>query len=489
METRRRTLVLVLDGLRPDSITRADTPALDRLRAEGVSFAASHASFPTVTRVNAATIATGAQPGTHGIVGNAMYVPGIDPRRAVSNDDWKHLVALDRVTGGRLVPGPTLAERLAAHGLALAAVSSGSTGSAFLLNPRAPRGVGTLVNGYLEPGVRVAFPDDVNAEILRRFGPAPRKGGRTDRFDAVVDWTSAVLGDYVLPVLRPDVVLAWLTEPDHIQHALGAGSPEARAAIANDDRHVGAILERAAALGGEVNVLVASDHGFGVNTATVDVRRELIEAGLKLGPESDDVVIASSGQAMALYVKNHADTIIEKVVAFLQARPWIGVVFTVHGRIAGTFALDLVNAHHAADSPDVLFTFPWSSAPNAFGVPGTDVGDAASAVTSDHGSLSPWTIRNTLLAWGPAFKRGVTSRVPAGNVDIAPTVLALHGLDPESCDGRVLREALVDGPDEEQVPVETRRHAVEAAAGAYRGIVQISEVDGRRYVDKGWRER
>ena len=52
---------------------------------------------------------------------------------------------------------------------------------------------------------------------------------------------------------------------------------------------------------------------------------------------------------------------------------------------------------------------------------------------------------------------------------------------------RVLREALVDGPDEEQVAVETRVHTAEAAAGAYRAVVQVSEVDGRRYVDKGWR--
>src|SRR5438874_12245378 len=140
-------IVFVVDGLRPDSIGAEDTPTLHRLRAEGVSFTASHAAFPTVTRVNAATLATGAQPGTHGILGNQMYVPAVNSRRAFSNDDWKNLVALDRATGGGLVPIPTLAERLHAHGRTLAAVSSGSTGSALLLNPRAPRGVGVLVHG------------------------------------------------------------------------------------------------------------------------------------------------------------------------------------------------------------------------------------------------------------------------------------------------------------------------------------------------------
>jgi arylsulfatase A-like enzyme len=74
---------------------------------------------------------------------------------------------------------------------------------------------------------------------------------------------------------------------------------------------------------------------------------------------------------------------------------------------------------------------------------------------------------------------------PAGNVDVAPTILALLGLEPDGCDGRVLHEALSGGPDAEQVPVETRVHTVEA--GRYRAALQVSEVDGRRYVDKSWR--
>jgi hypothetical protein len=78
----RLVLVFVVDGLRPDSVTPEDTPTLYRLRAEGVQFTRGHAVFPTVTRVNAAAIATGTQPGTNGLVGNQMYVPAVDDRRA-----------------------------------------------------------------------------------------------------------------------------------------------------------------------------------------------------------------------------------------------------------------------------------------------------------------------------------------------------------------------------------------------------------------------
>ena len=55
-------LVLVLDGLRPDSITAEDTPNLWRLRQEGVNFLNGHSVFPTVTRANATAIGTGVYP-------------------------------------------------------------------------------------------------------------------------------------------------------------------------------------------------------------------------------------------------------------------------------------------------------------------------------------------------------------------------------------------------------------------------------------------
>lgn len=189
----RLVIVFVVDGLRPDAITAGDTPTLHRLRVEGVDFANSHAVFPTVTRVNAATLATGTQPGTHGIAGNQIFVPDVDPARALDTAAYRRLLEVDRATGGRLVLTRTLAERLEAHGLRLAAVSSGSTGSALLTNPRAPAGVGVLVNGYLDPGQRVAWPDDVSAAILAKFGAAPAKGRGAERYDAAVTWSQRVL--------------------------------------------------------------------------------------------------------------------------------------------------------------------------------------------------------------------------------------------------------------------------------------------------------
>jgi predicted AlkP superfamily pyrophosphatase or phosphodiesterase len=502
--------VLVLDGLRPDAITAEETPNLWKLRRDGVDFVNSHSVFPTVTRVNATAIATGTTPGHNGMVGNSIYVRAVDPRHAFSNDDHKILLRLDEVTGGGMVLAKSLGEILQERGKKLATVSSGSTGSALLTNPRAPRGIGVLIDGYWEPGV--ALPSSVSAEVLQRFGPPPRRGGATKPQDSSVAWTQRVLRDYVLPELKPDVVINWMTEPDHIQHATGPGSPASRASIRADDAEVGLLLGKLAALGlaNLTNIIVVSDHGFSQSTYGVNVTAELIKAGLKAGPDSDDVVIASSGQTVLLHVRDRDAALIRKLTAFLRAQEWAGVLFTtgratsnggaseqapIEGIEPGTFSLALVHLAHPERGPDIVVTFPWSSASNAFGVSGTDmtnVGGATAPIAGsegNHGGMSPWTVRNTFIAWGPDFKRGTTVRTPVSNMDVTPTLATLIGLggDLPRFDGRAILEALADGPDPEQIPVSTTTYFAATPDGAYRAAIAVSEVGGERYLDKSWR--
>lgn len=144
-------------------------------------------------------------------------------------------------------------------------------------------------------------------------------------------------------------------------------------------------------------------------------------------------------------------------------------------------------------SPYIVFTFPWSSERNRHGVPGTNyslTNGATGAVTTDganHGGIGPWEVRNTMLAWGPDFRRGATIRTPASNVDAAPTIAYLLGMRDAvgKMDGRPLLEALANGPDEEQVSMETK--TLQVTNGSYRAALQTTEVAGKRYIDKGWR--
>src|SRR5262249_55859049 len=165
-------------------ITRTQTPNLERRCEQAVTFPNSHSVFPTVTRVNATAIGTGTLPDRNGVVGNSQYVRAVGANHAFVNDDPRKLRRLDQVTGGGMALVMTLGEILQERGKRLAAVSSGSTGSALLTNARAPRGIGVLVNGYWEPGVRVAFPDAVNDAVRQRFGAAPQKPETAEPQDA-----------------------------------------------------------------------------------------------------------------------------------------------------------------------------------------------------------------------------------------------------------------------------------------------------------------
>lgn len=496
------TIVFVLDGMRPDLINAEDTPNLFHLREHGVSFANGHAVFPTVTRVNSPSIATGMYPGSAGVIGNSIFIPEIDPTGDLNTGDWRVLKQLDEVSDGRLLFVNSLAERLHAAGKSLAAVSSGSSGSAYLLNHRASQGVGVLVSGYLEDseGV-VAFPERLSPAIVERFGTPPSKDA-PDGGMAAVDWTQRVLREYILPEVKPAVVLNWLTEPDGSHHEFGAGSPQGIAAIQNDDRNIGLILEKLESLGleNETNIFVVSDHGFGVGTQRVNLEGSLIEAGLKTAEGSEDVVIASSGHVAAIHVRPASPEKVEAIVQHLQEQETTGVVFTrpredapagsPDGSVAGTFSTELVHLDNDERGADVIVTFDWTSEKNAFGIAGTDtsLGDETAAVTgnaSGHGSMSPWNVRNTWLAWGVDFKDSIVNRVPSSNVDIAPTILALSGVDASALDGRVLVEALEGGPDYEKLPLETKTHIAER--GGYRALIQVTEVGHQRYIDKSWR--
>ena len=509
----RLILIVVMDGLRPDSINREDTPTLFRLRQEGVSYINSHSVFPTVTRVNSAAISTGTYPDVNGLVSNSMFVPGVHPTRPFNTSDYRQLLKLREVSGGRLLFARSLAERLLERGIRFAAVSSGSTGSALLLSHRAPEGIGVLVNGNFDPARRVAYPDESSAVILSRFGAAP-----SEENSAAVDWADRVLREYVLPELQPEVVIDWQTEPDGAQHRCGTGSQEARKALANNDRNLALTLAKLQALGlaDKTDVIVLSDHGFSLHNFRVDATRALINGGLKSAADSDDVVLASNGQSVLVHVKGRDSQRIRRIVRFLQTQDWVDVIFTAGGQpavarrgqsargrntdnelgaVPGTFSLGLIRQANAERGPDILFTLPWSSAANGFGVAGNHYTDGDGntgplvGAASGHGGMSPWVVRNTLILWGADFKRGITVRAAAGNVDIAPTILALKAVSGgESLDGRVLAEALRDGPDEEQIPSETKILRTEAAGG-YRAAVQVTDVGTHRYIDKGWRVR
>src|SRR5216684_6678135 len=84
-------VLMVWDGLRPDFVTAERTPNLFAMENEGVRFARHHSVFPTITMVNAATIATGAPPGGTTFLGDEVSLVSrlrVHKITVAPNDSW-----------------------------------------------------------------------------------------------------------------------------------------------------------------------------------------------------------------------------------------------------------------------------------------------------------------------------------------------------------------------------------------------------------------
>jgi arylsulfatase A-like enzyme len=458
---RDRVLILVVDGLRPDYVTAEVMPRLNALAEGGVRGVAHHAVFPTVTRVNGPSIFTGRSPGGHGLLGNSVYLPAVDSMRTLDASNAADLRLIDQATGGQLLTAPSLGEMLAEQGLTFFAASSGSTGSATLMNHRGA-GAG-LVHHEL------AIPDTLGPIVADVLGPVPAIPSGAWSVPLVARAVDAIL---LIGVDRADadVLAAWLTEPDGTAHSRGIGAPETLAALTAVDAEIGRLLDGLDERGllARTNILVTSDHGFSTHTGSASVTSLLVGAGLKESARSTDVVVAGD----AIHVRSGGEERVAAIVRLLHQTEWIGPVFmragasdADQGRLPGTLSFAAIGWDHPR-SADILTGPGWTDATNEFGYRG----EVLTPGVAGHGSTSPWDIRATFIAFGPAIKSAVTSDVPTGNVDLTPTALHLVGATvPAGLDGRVLDEVLLSGPHPASL-------AGEAAA-----VQTTTDVDGVRY--------
>ena len=476
-------LVIVFDGLRPDQITSLNTPNLFSLANRGVLFLNHHAAFPTQTRVNVATLFTGCYPGHHGILTNILYLPDLDPTWKISTAQQTTMSELDKRLGGKLVMSTTLGEALHANGKTMAVIGAGGSGNAFLHHVGAARMGGVVIH----PDFTV--PEPLGLELEERYGPWPTRDVPSH---AIIERAVTIFLDYLLPTHQPDVAAMWLPDPDFTEHNRPVGSPVALEAIKGADAQLGRIVSHLeeAGLADSTDILVASDHGHSTISETVDVESLLIQADLKEGKSSIDVLVAHNGGCVSIYVPDHDRNRVGAIAELLMKQRWCGPVFAREAPqpVPGTLPLSLVYDQNPR-SPDILMSFSWNGYPNGEGVRGTVVtaGGLPPGV-GEHGSLSPYEIHNVLVAGGPHFKQGTISSVPSGNVDLSPTILRILGLESlQPMDGRALTEALSDGPEPEEVFVATRLHEASTTIGgtAYRQELQVSEVAGTRYLDKG----
>ncbi|PPR68295.1 MAG: hypothetical protein CFH03_01696 [Alphaproteobacteria bacterium MarineAlpha3_Bin2] len=416
----KRAVVVICDGLRADMVHQGTTPNLWALAAQGHSFTNHRSVFPATTRTTSASIATGCLPGRHGLDGNCMAIDegeGLVPLN-VGHPDFRDRL---RKATGRTLRVPTLAERLKDYG-------------------------GGIVFSNVSPGAAYFQDPDGHGHVYHRGGsfgpgltPLPESEGLSVSHDVSgdADMTERFC-DEVVANRRPALALMWFCEPDHSQHAMPLGSPEHLAILALADANAGRVIQavRETAEGDEVLLIVASDHGHETVDRIIPLESMLIGAGLKEGPGSHDVVVASNVFSAHVYVAPEAQGRLGDIVEFLKDAEDVDQVF------AGD---DLISVGHRTDSPLAVSVTPKrTDDANEFGIPGMNGAfeDPLSSETrigcGQHGGLGPFEQHPFLIVQGGGFGVGVGSEDPTSAIDLAPTILSHLDLPCDGIDGKPL---------------------------------------------------
>ena len=476
-------IIVVFDGLQPAQITPALMPNLAQFARDGVVFRHHHPAYPTVTRVNAATVVTGCAPGRHGLAGNTFLARDFAPHRVISALEPTLQAIAD--AGRPVLLADTLADILGRHGMEYIAVGAGTSGNAYLHHPNAAASDGAVSGGAtIHPDF--TLPRPLYGELSARFGDWPAEQlPNAPR----LSHARRILTEYILPERQPAVALLWLSEPDKSQHEFGVGLGPVPDAIAAADAEFGKLLEYLDGAGRAqtTDILVLSDHGYSTISETVPVETMLRDAGFPGIEQPGGVGVANNGGS-ALFYLNEPDAEAEtgrRLAGWLMAQPFAGAICAAAriGNIPGALPAALIGCD-GPRSPDLAMSFRWNSYPNAAGYPGQAPATGGKPGQGQHGSMSRHELLNVGLARGPSFRNGTASTTPTGNCDVAPTVLHLLGIPipPGAMDGRILAEALA-GADDGAPPAAITTHRAES--GEYRQEIQISAVGDTHYVDWG----
>ena len=486
----RHVVVLVWDGMRPDFISETNTPTLWKFAREGVTFRNHHSVYPTMTDVNGAAIATGAYPNKNGLLANQEYRSRIDPKKPSETADLDVIRKGDATSDGKYLLVPTVAEVVRDSGRTIAI--AGTKSVAFLHDRSAEWTSAVSQKSGLIRFAAAPMSPSLRDQTLQLLGPFLIES--TDTSDARNAYATRALTEILWRDGVPAYSLLWLSDPDLTQHEHSPGADPSIAAIQSSDRNLANVLEALSKkkVRDQTDVLIVSDHGFSTIERAINFPETVRAAGFDASaafeeaPKPGQIMVVENAGSVLFYIIEHDRKVAARLVEWLQHSDFAGVIFS-REKFDGTFPLDAVHAN-VAEAPDVIVALRWNPKANQFGIPGHIITDATrKAGQGSHATLSDYDVHNTLVAGGPHFRRGFESKLPSGNIDLAPTILHILGLDSASkkFDGRPLLEALAGGSDSMQVKTETLETKRKFDSGEWRQHIRVSRVAGTTYFDEG----
>jgi predicted AlkP superfamily pyrophosphatase or phosphodiesterase len=417
-------VIISLDGFTARALAdpALPLPALRRLATRGAIAKEMRPVNPTVTWANHTAMVTGVTPARHGVVYNGLLVrePGVPPRV----EPWRDKKDMVHV--------PTLYDIAHARGLTTAQVD--------------------WVAIWNAPTVTWEFrerPDSKSAIALEMVKAGIVSQQDVDTFasknivfrDHV--WTEAAA--HIIRRHKPNLMMFHLLTLDSMQHRYGPDTLAAQSTMAHLDAQVGAIVQAVeqAGIAARTTFFIVSDHGFKRVKRQINPNVALVKAGLVQTAEgkaskAEAWVMPEGGSAIAYVTVPDPDG--TRLARLKEALAGIeGIDRVIEPADYASYGLPLPSV---SDQMGALFLT--AKADYAFTAALGDqvVNDATEGSFGAHGYVSTDPELSAIfIASGRGIKPGVTVD-SVNNIDLAPTMARLLGLELNEVDGRVLSEIL-----------------------------------------------
>jgi predicted AlkP superfamily pyrophosphatase or phosphodiesterase len=410
-------VVISLDGFPAYALgdPRLPIPTLRKLTREGAAAAAMQPINPTVTWPNHTTMVTGVDASHHQVLFNGLltrHPPAGNPSDVpMTIEPWRNK--------DLLVHAETVYDVAHREGLTTAQVDWVAIYGARTINwsfAEQPDPNGLIERELIQAGV-------ATKEQLANFDDSSPAWQDEIRTDAGVE---------ILKCYKPNLMLVHLLCLDDINHHYGPMSDASLEAMAFLDDRVKQISDTLTNSHQPFTLLIVSDHGFRKTTHALYPNNLLRQEGLL----RDAWVVPDGGVAM-VYVTdpNRRIELLPKLSALFHGVEGVENIYT-----PDDFGeLGLPSPEQSNQAPDLLIA---AKPGNVFagGVP--DGKGEANGGTHGYLNSDP-QMQAIFIAWGSGIKPGVRLGT-ISNLDVAPTIAALLGIELRNATGRPLTGILTD---------------------------------------------
>ena len=416
----RTVVVISLDGFPAYALDdpRLPIPTLRKLAREGVMAASMRPVNPTVTWPNHTAIVTGVDPSQHHVLFNGLLVRPADGAKPTI-EPWR-----DKE---QMVHAPTIYDIAYNAGLTTAQVDWVAIYGAKTITwkfPELPDPNGAIEHELIDAGL-------VTPEQLRTYEASSQAWQ-----DEI--WTAAA--EDILEKHKPNLLLFHLLTLDDTNHEYAPMSPASFTAMAFLDAKVKQILDTLDRTGLTKNatVIIVSDHGFRTYKHKIHPNVLLKEKGLLhdvAGQVKGDAWVLPEGGTAVAYVTdpNRKAELVPELQKILAHAEGVDQVYGVE-----EFSKLGLPVPAASDqAPDLVLT-----ATPDYMFSGESEGDFITHVADagTHGYInSDPKMQAIFIAWGAGIPKGV--RLDSiSNLDVAPTIAELLGLEMKQVTGHPIQE-------------------------------------------------